>query len=363
MNRLDRIVLGRIGSRILLTVGIVFGLIMLVEALDTWRFQFLTEAVGIHAALLTVFVSAVLWCIKTLPVTVLLGATVGMLELQARNELTVLKTAGFSIWRVMRAPLLAVFALGLFVTFYAESAATAINRSYNYQARNEASARTPTGELWLEQLAGDKRYVLMAGSVSSGGGLGTEASYRIKDAVAYLFDWPEGDHIEAPEGNFTNGAWVFPTAKIFKVGATAVTVENYSLPTATTPFDLQLRLRPPATMTLTELWTALTGTISEPELLAALVNRTGRMLALPILLTGSLFIAFAFTAGYRRTNKYGASVIVAIILGFLVFVITEMADRAGSSGALDPVLAAAGPALVAIVIGATILLRKEDGRV
>lgn len=87
-----------------------------------------------------------------------------------------------------------------------------------------------------------------------------------------------------------------------------------------------------------------------------------KLLALPLVLTGSLFIAFAFTAGYRRGSNYGPAVLYGIVLGFVVFVITEMADRAGSTGVLDPTFAAVGPAFVAIVIGVTVLLHKEDGR-
>jgi len=51
------------------------------------------------------------------------------------------------------------------------------------------------------------------------------------------------------------------------------------------------------------------------------------------------------------------------VLGFLVFIITEMADRAGTSGVLQPTFAALGPALVAIVLGVTVLLYVEDGRI
>jgi lipopolysaccharide export system permease protein len=54
-------------------------------------------------------------------------------------------------------------------------------------------------------------------------------------------------------------------------------------------------------------------------------------------------------------------VVYAILIGFVVFVITEMADRAGSAGSLDPTFAACGPAFVAIVIGLTVLLYREDG--
>jgi lipopolysaccharide export system permease protein len=80
-------------------------------------------------------------------------------------------------------------------------------------------------------------------------------------------------------------------------------------------------------------------------------------------LVGVLFIAFAFTSGYRRTNSFGAGIAYGILFGLLVFVISEMADRAGTAGVLDPTLAAWGPALAAFVIGATVLLYREDGRV
>ena len=43
MNRIDRIVLARVGSRILLTITVIFGLVMMVESLDTTRLTYLTE--------------------------------------------------------------------------------------------------------------------------------------------------------------------------------------------------------------------------------------------------------------------------------------------------------------------------------
>jgi lipopolysaccharide export system permease protein len=85
-------------------------------------------------------------------------------------------------------------------------------------------------------------------------------------------------------------------------------------------------------------------------------------LALPVLLIGSVLIGFAFTSGYRRTNKYGGAVLYGVVLGFVVYVVTELANRSGYAGVLDPAFAAAGPAFVAIVIGLTVLLYKEDGR-
>ena len=101
---------------------------------------------------------------------------------------------------------------------------------------------------------------------------------------------------------------------------------------------------------------------ADPQLRASAVTSLFRLLALPALLAGSVLIGFAFTSGYRRTNKYGAAVLYGIVLGFVVYVVTELANRSGFAGVLDPTFAAAGPAFVAIVIGLTVLLYKEDGR-
>jgi lipopolysaccharide export system permease protein len=56
-------------------------------------------------------------------------------------------------------------------------------------------------------------------------------------------------------------------------------------------------------------------------------------------------------------------VLYGIVLGFVVYVITEMAAMAGGAGVLEPAFAAVAPAFVAIVIGMTVLLFREDGRV
>ena len=87
-----------------MTVFVFYGLIALVESLDTWRFTFVAEQFGLPMAVVMVAMSAVRWTIKTLPVTVLMGAILGFLDLKARHELTVIQSSGISIWRAVRAP-------------------------------------------------------------------------------------------------------------------------------------------------------------------------------------------------------------------------------------------------------------------
>src|SRR5690606_715321 len=139
-------------------------------------------------------------------------------------------------------------------------------------------------------------------------------------------------------------------------------IPDYRLPTTSSAAEIRLSLASTEDMTFFDLAQLLETGVSDPSVRSAATMRLIKLLTLPLVLTGSLFIAFAFTAGYRRNSSLGPAVLYGIVLGFVVFVITEMADRAGSTGVLDPTFAAVGPALVAIVIGVTVLLHKEDGR-
>ena len=91
MTRLDWIVLRRIGGRVALTLAIFFGLFSLVESLDTWRFTTLSGLGGPQLAVMAIVSNAVRSIIGALPVIVLIGAIVGVLDLQARREMVIIK--------------------------------------------------------------------------------------------------------------------------------------------------------------------------------------------------------------------------------------------------------------------------------
>ncbi|MCS6761201.1 MAG: LptF/LptG family permease [Candidatus Devosia symbiotica] len=355
MTRIDWIVLNRLGSRVGVTVLIFYGIIMLAESLDTWRFNFVADNYGLLMAGLMVAMSAVRWTIKTLPVTVLIGAILGFLDLKSRHELTVIQSSGISIWRAVRAPTIALAVISLLIALGGETASTIINRGLYPTPPGQASMQTPAGEIWLEQRSGDFHYVMMATGMQPGGAL-------LGNITIFRLNGGDEDRIEAPEAQLQDGAWLLPTAVIRNAHEPARTAYNYRLPTTSSAGEISLKLASTEDMTFFELVSLLRVGVTDPLIRNAATMRLIKLLALPLVLTGSLFIAFAFTAGYRRSSNYGPAVLYGIVLGFVVFVITEMADRAGSTGVLDPTFAAVGPAFVAIVIGVTVLLHKEDGR-
>ncbi|MEO8757504.1 MAG: LptF/LptG family permease [Devosia sp.] len=348
MTRLDWIVLRRVGGRVMLTLAIFFGLFALVESLDSWRFTTLSRLGGPQLAVLAIVSGGARSIIGAMPVIVLIGAIIGVLDLQARREMTIIKATGVSIWRVMRAPLVAAILLGLLASFVGDTIAIQISRALPV---TRASADT----LWLEQHGTDGDYILRANHTSADG--------TVLDGVSIFFTSGDNrDRIEAASAKLGDGAWILSGAVRYRPDRGPEFFDQLGIPTQTTIGDMRIRLTSARDLTFTELLTTVAQRVADPALRATALTSLLRLLALPALLAGSVLIGFAFTSGYRRTNKYGGAVLYGIVLGFVVYVVTELASRSGFAGVLDPTFAAAGPAFVAIVIGLTVLLYKEDGR-
>ena len=352
MTRIDRIVLTRLASRIAGTVIVLFGLIALAESLNTWRFQHLSSIGGLPLALLAIIVESARWALGTLPVTLLIGAIIGILDLQAHRELTIIKASGTSIWRILRAPAIAVVIASIVASLGADTAIVSLRRML---ALNLPQVNSSNSALWLQQHGGGEDYVLVAAHPHPGGTV-------LEDVTIYLDRDGAGGRIEAKSMELKAGNWVIGEGTRYRPDEPPERVFDLALPTTTTAGDMDVKLATPDELTIFELAEAMSKRVTDPELRNGVEMRFLRLLTLPLVLLGSLVMALAFTAGYRRTNKYGAAVLYGIVLGFVVYVITEMSAMAGAAGVLEPAFAAVAPALVAVVIGTTVLLFREDGR-
>jgi lipopolysaccharide export system permease protein len=348
MSRIDWLVLSRIAGRFGLTLVVFLSIFILVESLDVWRFRALSRIGGAGLAVWALIVNSVGWLPGTLPVTLLIGTIIGILDLQSRREFVIIKASGISIWRVMRAPLIATVLLGLFTAFLVEPAVQLAGRALPVPTRTAGPA------LWLEQTGSDGPYILYAQHPHADGS-------ELEDVVLFMTGNAR-DRIEAPAAHLRDGAWDLDNPVRYRPDAPPQALSSLSVATQSSPGDLRLRMRIARDLTFGELVVAIGQQMADPTLRAAALTGLFRLLAMPATLCGSVLIAFAFTSAYRRTNKYGGTVLYGIVLGFVVYVVSELASHSGSAGVVDPAFASAGPAIVAIVVGLTVLLYKEDGR-
>jgi lipopolysaccharide export system permease protein len=351
MTRIDWVILKRLMGRIGLTVFLLFGLAALVESLNTWRFEHFSDIGGPLLGLAWIGATALLWSLNTLPVALLVGAIVALLDLEARGELTVIKSTGMSVWRMLRVPLLVVIVGVGAAAIAADSLTVLAMRSFNLSLPSAGA----NGRFWLEQRAGDERYVVAAEHPLAGGQV-------LEDVTFFLPQGLQGPRIQSPRATYRNGAWHLPEGVRFSPDSAPIPIANLEIPTESTAGDLSARLASPSDLTIVDLVRIAALGMSDTEAQAPVMMRLAKLLVLPIALGAAVVIAFAFTAGYRRTNKYGPTVLYGIVLGFVVYLVMEMAAIAGSAGILQPAFAAFAPAFVAMVVGTTVLLFREDGR-
>ena len=255
----------------------------------------------------------------------------------------------------MRGPIMAIAFVSLLVSLLVDGKVTEINRGIMPAPQITTTTIGQANQIWLEQRAGNDTYVIEAKRV------GREV-FKLKDATFFLRPGGQFSRVEAATATLFEGEWRLEEVVLIASNRRPQMIAEFTIPTSSSRSELELRLASTDDFTFFELSAAIAAGLSDPVAKAAAATRFAKLLALPALLIGSLLIAFAFTAGYRRTGSYGGAILFGVVLGFIMFVITEMADRAGSAGVLDPTFAAWGPAIVAMIIGVTILLHKEDGR-
>jgi lipopolysaccharide export system permease protein len=85
------------------------------------------------------------------------------------------------------------------------------------------------------------------------------------------------------------------------------------------------------------------------------------LLALPLLAGTMSLLAAGFSMRSTRRGGVGLMIGSGVAAGFLLFMISKIAEEFGQSGALPPVLAAWAPAAAGLLLAVAFLLHLEDG--
>ena len=85
------------------------------------------------------------------------------------------------------------------------------------------------------------------------------------------------------------------------------------------------------------------------------------LLSRPILLLAMVLIAANVSLRFSRSRNLGRMIISGVAVGFMLYVVMKIAWDLGSGGIVPPPLAAWFPAIVATLVGVTVLLHLEDG--
>ncbi len=298
---------------------------------------------------------------QILPFTVLIGAMVTLFMLARRLELVVARSAGISVWQFMMPAFIVALGLGF--------AATALfNPTINYlnnQARLleadifNRDAKLITGEtssIWLRKTNRSEDIILGAASALNNGSLLIGVTIIRQNRQGRLIQ-----RIDADSAQYDGTQWILENAALTGLDSQRHTSGKYFL-----KLDLSIeevnegfsKSNQRSFWTLPEL-IEKAKTADLPTYRYSLQFNT--LLAQPFFFMAMVVIAATVSLRFIRSGGINGLVLVGIATGFFFYVLRSLAEDLGSSGVVQPVLAAWLPTLLALVLGFSVLLHQEDG--
>ena len=318
--------------------------------------------------------------IQILPFAVLLGGILAFWKLTRSSELIVARAAGVSAWAFLAMPMLCAMLLGAFASGALSPLSSAMLAraevlDNTYLRAGGGPLALTGGQLWLRQADHEQAGLGPAaadGAAANGSGVaiihahGVQLSGKtLSTQDVSVFRVDAADHllarIEATGAKLKQGAWELEGARVILPGKLPDQARALLLPTDLTVARVQDSFASPDTLSL---W-ALPGFI-------ALLERSGfsslrhrlhfhSLLSLPLLSATMALVAAGFSMRPARRGGVARMIGSGVAAGFLLFVVSKVAEEFGQSGALPVSLAAWAPAVAGMLLAVALLLHTEDG--
>ena len=292
---------------------------------------------------------------------VLVGSIGALLSLSRRSELTVMRSAGMSVWQFLRPGLVVTFLFGVIaVALFNPLAATA-----RFEAERlvvelfgmEAGLLAGKGEgSWLRQDGPDGQSVLNARAVANQG-------LALSGVIAFLFD-QQGrfvERVDADRAVLQDGYWELHRAVVSRPKREAEVFSTYSLSTHLTRERVSDALGSEIAISFWQLPTLIEE--SEKAGLSASKYRMqwAILLSRPALLIAMVVLAATVSLRSFRSGGIQTMVLLGLVGGIGLFLLAEVSRQIGASGLISPALAVWVPIGVSLLVSLTVLLHQEDG--
>jgi lipopolysaccharide export system permease protein len=297
---------------------------------------------------------------EVLPFTVLFGSIAAFVVANRRLEVVVARAAGISAWQFLLPACIVGLLIGIVATTLYNPASTALREWSDEIAADLLSSQKKVlqedGPMWLRQTSKGRESIIGATQTFNRG-------LSLAGVTAFVFE-PGGrfvERIDAPSAEYVSGEWRLSNATITAPGEEPRKEKLYRLPTALSPGQVRQAFDNVESISF---W-ALPGLID-------VANRAGiptdryelryyTLLSRPIVLLAMVLIAAIVSLRFSRSRELGSMILAGVAVGFMLYVVSKIARDLGSGGIVPPPLAAWLPAIVTILMGATVLLHLEDG--
>jgi lipopolysaccharide export system permease protein len=266
-----------------------------------------------------------------------------------------------SAWQFTAPAVIVALLVGVIATtVYNPVAAVLQEKSKRLEAEMSGNVQTglqaTVNGFWVSQRSDDGHSIINAAA-------SREQGVLLGSVTAFVFD--HGGHftkrIEAATAALESGHWRLKDVRIYAPGMPPAEQDTYLLTTNLTPEQVRETFSTPETVPFWQLPYFIT--MAERAGLTAAGYRLQyqKLLARPFMLAAMVLLAAAFSLRFFRFGGVQKMVLGGIASGFLLYVMSKVADDLSKAELLPPTVAAWMPAIVGAMIGLLALLYLEDG--
>ncbi|MFC3076085.1 LPS export ABC transporter permease LptG [Shinella pollutisoli] len=297
--------------------------------------------------------------IQTVPFVALFAGMATLIALNRRYELVVTRAAGISVWQFLRPFVVGALLLGLLTILAINPiAAWGSRKALELESTwgSTSAARAENAIPWLRQIYKGDQAIIGAKAVLDDG-------TRLVHVSVIHFDDDGRISLrqDADSATLEDGYWLLKNVQETRNGELPRRLEEVQLGTNLKQEFVQESLEKPESIPFFSLGRKIEAARSFGFPTDALETQFHSMLSMPLLLVAMTLIAACVSLKFSRFNQSRSVILGGILSGFMLYVVTVLVKAFGSSGVVPPFVAAWLPVVVAMSLGATILLHQEDG--
>ncbi|WP_074380825.1 LPS export ABC transporter permease LptG [Bartonella doshiae] len=298
---------------------------------------------------------------QLIPFIALFSAMTVLISLNKKFELVVTRSSGISAWQFLMPACLGAFLFGLFALFLVNPLAAwgfskVEKMMTEWRSHNALTSPKNPPVLWLTQRIHSERTTIGAQSITDHGRSLIEATFVQYNDNATIKNW-----IHSKKATLTNGAWLLTNGTIYKIGHPPEKFAELQIKTNLRPEFLTERLVNPITIPFYQLPTKIMVARSFGYSTNNFDMYLQSLIALPALLVAMTLIAATVSLNFTRFGQSKVLILGGIIAGFMLYVISALVQSFGKAGYIPPIIAAWTPVVIALFLGISFLLHKEDG--
>lgn len=305
---------------------------------------------------------------EAMPIIVMLSGLTFCVGLARSNEFIVSRAAGVSALKGLFLPIMSAFLIGLVSILFLNPLVATFSTYYGalkneYLGRPEKTITVNEDGFWLRQKTPTGHIVITANQATKNGN-------SLRGVTMLEFDQDNNaiQRIAADTATLANDEWVLIHTKKWNLSTSEDNPEANSIkefvirvPTTITSEQILEGYPSPETVVIWDL----------PKFILAMDNagfssRQHRVhfqieLARPILFAAMLIIGAVFTLQNARLGNLGISVLVALLCGFSLHFLQNLARTLGEAGEIPIFFAAWAPPIAALLAAIALFLHLEDG--